>query len=121
VPRDNQTQILQRNRRRWAGILSDAEIKNMTKTELNSILLAARFHPKRYQGDIILLRATNDVRSASASVENWRRVISGSVRVHTVPCNHDDMLRPENCAQIGLLLRDQLSFPHQQPPPPVPR
>ncbi|MFI5015716.1 MAG: AMP-binding protein [Hyphomicrobiales bacterium] len=104
-PRRNTLEILQRERHIFSS-LEEHQFAAMLDAIRNSIRLARKFLPQRFDGDISFFRAVND--DINATGEAWRPYVGGQIKVHQIPCDHARMMDPAPQAQIGALLATEL-------------
>lgn len=64
--------------------------------------------PDRFEGDVVLFRATEDSTRVSPSPDTWRPYVSGHLVVHDIACRHGDMTLPVHLDAIGYLLEQHL-------------
>lgn len=71
----------------------------------NSHALAGTFKPRRFDGDLVFIRAMEPPRNMSLpSVAPWEDHITGVLRVHEFPVDHFSLLDSAHRADIGSLL-----------------
>jgi nonribosomal peptide synthetase DhbF len=95
--------------RRKGDILSNLEDRHlsaMLEIQKNNGHLAATFVPKRFDGDLLIIAATQDKREPPTDA--WRPYVRGQIRVHQVACRHERMTEPGPLAEIGQVLAAEL-------------
>jgi nonribosomal peptide synthetase DhbF len=95
--------------RRKGDILSNLEDRHlsaMLEIQKNNGHLAATFVPKRFDGDLLIIAATQDKREPPTDA--WRPYVRGQIRVHQVACRHEQMTEPGPLAEIGQVLAAEL-------------
>ena len=85
-----------------AGV-DEARGRRMLEVWKRHYAITGTFPAARFEGDMILLAATGD--GYAPAPEKWREHVSGSIRVHEIPCTHNDLISPANVAAAGRLLR----------------
>jgi thioesterase domain-containing protein len=93
------------------SILQEHHIWAMYEIARNNHLLASRFVPTRFKGDLLLFTATADRSGEEPPPESWLPHISGELRIREVPCRHQLMMEPASLARIGSVLRAELAQP----------
>jgi thioesterase domain-containing protein len=68
--------------------------------------LAGNFAPQRFDGDVLLLTATEG--EAPPPPDTWKPYVSGKIDTYAVDCEHIHMMRPIPLAKIGLVLASEL-------------
>jgi amino acid adenylation domain-containing protein len=84
--------------------LEERHIWAMYEVARNNHLLASRYLPGRFDGDLLLFSATADRTGKEPPPEVWRQHVSGEIRVHEIECRHQLMTEPASLARIGALL-----------------
>jgi nonribosomal peptide synthetase DhbF len=70
--------------------------------------LIPRFSPGRFEGDLILVVATEGRVDRACSAEDWTPHITGHLHVHEFDCHHMEIAQHAHMASIGRLLRKYL-------------
>jgi thioesterase domain-containing protein len=73
--------------------------------------VAARFAPRRFTGDFLLLATSHGLDEAALTERRsaWRPNIAGEIKWHVVDSSHEDMLKPPALHEIGRLITAELS------------
>ena len=80
--------------------------------------LMTRFTSPRFRGDLVFFcalldQSTRDRRQLEVELDVlWRDYVDGSVKRYEIECAHNEMMWPENAAQIGRIVNDILSSAH---------
>jgi thioesterase domain-containing protein len=90
------------------SILQEHHIWAMYEIAKNNHLLASRFVPARFEGDLLLVTATADRSGEEPPPESWLPHIGGEVRIREVHCRHQLMMEPASLAKIGSILCAEL-------------
>ena len=90
------------------GQLDEHEAEALRRVVANNSLLASRFRPGRFRGDLLFFTAAADPAPGRPAVGVWRDHITGTIRHHDVPCGHDDMTTPQAFARIGPIVAASL-------------
>jgi nonribosomal peptide synthetase DhbF len=68
--------------------------------------LARHFRPQRFDGDVLLLPATQG--EAPPPADTWKPYVSGKIEVHEMDCEHIHMMRPGPLAKVGPVIAGAL-------------
>jgi pristinamycin I synthase 3 and 4 len=83
----------------------DAIIKNFQ----HNPYVMNTFTPNHYDGNLLIFTAAESEPTPVRNPEAWAPYISGEIKIHSIQCQHDDMLlRDEASARIGYLLSAEL-------------
>jgi thioesterase domain-containing protein len=66
-----------------------------------NLAMAEGFLPEKFEGDLVLFRATADKPAGEAPPSSWAPYLTGQVRVSEVDCRHGELTRPGPIAEIG--------------------
>jgi thioesterase domain-containing protein len=58
----------------------------------------------RFDGDALVVRATEDKTDQSPTPTDWQAHVGGRVRVHDIACRHGEIAAPGPLAEIGALV-----------------
>ena len=58
----------------------------------------------RFDGDVLVVRATEDKTHDSPTPTHWQAHVTGRVRVHDIACRHGEIAAPGPLAEIGALV-----------------
>ncbi len=72
--------------------------------------LASRFSPGRFEGDILFINATEEMRDVPHSPEDWAPHVTGRIEVQEIACKHLEIAQPVHMAAIGRLLGQHLQM-----------
>ncbi|WP_189998507.1 amino acid adenylation domain-containing protein, partial [Streptomyces vinaceus] len=89
-----------------AARLVERNLATLVQTYRNNVALQGAHAPAFYDGDMLLFVAAGEEHPGTC--EDWRPYIGGTVTVHSVPCEHRDMLRREALRQIAAPLNAEL-------------
>jgi len=79
------------------------------------------FVPRRYRGDVTLIRSASPLASSPSDGEigdrslaapedyGWNRFVEGAVRVMETPGTHQTMIREPNCRELARLIKECLA------------
>ncbi|MEU3606827.1 amino acid adenylation domain-containing protein [Streptomyces sp. NPDC035033] len=99
---------LLRERGSALGALDEDRLRAITAISANNNHLMIDYRPAVYDGDILLLAAT-DQQKPEATAAAWRPYLTGEVRTHVLPGDHGTLLsRPGPLARVGALLSEAL-------------
>jgi len=90
------------------SVLEEHHIWAMYEVARNNHLLASRFIPGQFRGDLLLFTATADRTGEEPPPDAWRPHITGEIRIHEIPCRHQLMTEPVSLARIGSVLAIEL-------------
>jgi amino acid adenylation domain-containing protein len=90
------------------SVLQERHIWAMYDVARNNHLLASRFIPGQFRGDLLLFTATADRTGEEPLPDAWRPHITGEIRIHPIPCRHQLMTEPASLARIGSALAIEL-------------
>lgn len=74
-------------------------------------VMANRFRPRTFDGDLVFFTATADEINAadpSRCAQAWQPFVTGNIHNHDLPCRHAAMTTPESLAAIGPVLHRHL-------------
>ena len=86
--------------------LNEHHYEAIKDTYKNNIRLMRTFLPRRFDGDILLLVASES--EAKPPHEIWSPYVSGRIKVHWIDCTHEAMMDPLPAAKIGNVLATEL-------------
>jgi nonribosomal peptide synthetase DhbF len=92
--------------------LEEHQVAAILQVMRHNIRLATSFRPQRFDGDMLLLVATQD--DTPPSPDSWKPYVSGKIAVHEIECEHVQMMQPVPLATIGRVLANELD--RQSPP-----
>ncbi|WP_404961635.1 hypothetical protein [Streptomyces sp. 147326] len=81
-------------------------LATLVETHRNNVMLQGAHTPASYDGDMLLFVAAGEERPGTA--EDWKPYVGGTVTVHSVPCEHREMLRRDALRQIAAPLNAEL-------------
>jgi thioesterase domain-containing protein len=110
---------------RERGLLSESFTIEQARRILNVNRATERavthFVPRRYRGDVTLIRSASSLASSPSDGEigvrsmaviedyGWNRFVEGAVRVMETPGTHQTMIREPNCRELARLIKDCLA------------
>ncbi|USQ86896.1 non-ribosomal peptide synthase/polyketide synthase [Streptomyces phaeoluteigriseus] len=89
--------------------LGERHIEAIVAIMINNSRLALAFQPAVFQGDMLLFNSTIDRGPDTATAENWRPYVTGSIESHDITARHDRMTQPGSLAQIGPVLAARIA------------
>ncbi len=83
--------------------LEPETVRRLIAVMRNNVELFQRFTPGRFGGAMTLFVAGHGLgeHERALKAKSWEAHVGGDVAVHTVPCGHQEMLRPGPAAEIG--------------------
>jgi amino acid adenylation domain-containing protein len=105
-------------RRRHGFVTGAVDPDDPVAVQAALVLVMRDYEPSRYEGDVLLLRAepgsaaTVDYRTDDRN--GWGSVLGDRLRVATLPCRHEDLLR-DHAAATARALRDALTAARKNP------
>jgi amino acid adenylation domain-containing protein len=110
---------------RERGLLSESFTLEQARRILNVNRATERavtnFVPRRYRGDVTLIRSASPLASSPSDGEigdrslaapedyGWNRFVEGAVRVLETPGNHQTMIREPHCRELARLIKECLA------------
>ncbi|PYS22960.1 MAG: non-ribosomal peptide synthetase, partial [Acidobacteria bacterium] len=88
--------------------LQEHHLRAMYEVARNNHLLASRFIPGQFIGDLLLFTATADRTGEEPVPEAWMPHVTGQIRIREIPCRHQLMTEPPSLARIGRALAIEL-------------
>jgi thioesterase domain-containing protein len=86
-----------------AAAMTADQLRRIAEGYDRSTRLAARFAPRVFRGDALLLIAEDGPH------DGWGDSITGTVQEEHVDCGHNDMMQPKPARAIGMLVENYLS------------
>lgn len=88
--------------------LDERQFERMLAVWRNNVALQRRFVPRRFDGSMLLFRATRSNTEASPMVRPWGDSVAVVVP-HEVDCEHDDMMEYGPLSEVGRVVSRALS------------
>ncbi|MET0132299.1 MAG: amino acid adenylation domain-containing protein, partial [Kibdelosporangium sp.] len=92
--------------------LDEARVAAMADVFAGNLALAGTFAPGRFEGDLLVFRATGDKTEDDVSPSSWSPYVSGAVRVTEIACRHGELTRPGPIGQVGREIAGRLDNDH---------
>ncbi len=87
--------------------LDEVHLEALLRIFNNNVQLSRAFVPRRFEGDMLLVRAL-DRRDEASGGAAWRPFVSGHVETLRVDSRHGAMMEPESLMLIGPILESRL-------------
>jgi amino acid adenylation domain-containing protein len=94
--------ILDWIRREKSGFLeaiSEKELEILGQILQNNVRIMCVHEFRRFDGDLLLIAATEDNTGGVSAVARWKPYVSGEISESSLPCGHYEMVRPDMLAQ----------------------
>ncbi|WP_071927739.1 amino acid adenylation domain-containing protein [Nocardia mangyaensis] len=91
--------------------LSVENLQRLYTGYADGTVMANRFRPRRFDGDLLFFTAAADEINAAdpgRCAEAWQPFVTGNIHNHDLPCRHAAMTSPESLAVIGPVLHRHL-------------
>ncbi|MFF2043980.1 amino acid adenylation domain-containing protein [Kitasatospora sp. NPDC058170] len=75
--------------------LTDEEVETAARVIRNNARLMREHTPRTFDGELLLVVATDDKRESARPVEIWEPYAAGGVREHRIPCTHAELVEPD--------------------------
>ncbi|MFH8447552.1 amino acid adenylation domain-containing protein [Streptomyces sp. NPDC018026] len=92
------------------GDLSEGELVALARVNVNNTLVRVGHEFGRFEGDALLVVASEGRKEDAPEPEVWAPYISGTVVAPRIACTHKEMGRPEALAEIWGLVADWLGL-----------
>jgi thioesterase domain-containing protein len=86
-------------------------LTTLVDTYRNNVVLQRAHTPAFFDGDMLLFVAAGEEHPGNA--EDWKPYVGGTLTVHSVPCEHRDMLQRDVFQQIAGPLNAELRSPRR--------
>ncbi|MEU7582077.1 amino acid adenylation domain-containing protein [Streptomyces sp. NPDC041068] len=96
--------------------MGEERMARMVGLMSNHPVLHARWTPRDYDGTMqLFLAGRTDSGEPTPDLEQrWKPYFSGTLDIHRIDCNHDDLLNPEALAEVGPAIAAELDRLHQE-------
>ncbi|MGH3248620.1 MAG: thioesterase domain-containing protein, partial [Trebonia sp.] len=94
--------ILDWIRREKSGFLeaiSEKELEILGRILQNNVRIMCGHEFRRFDGDLLLIAATEDHTEGVSAAARWKPYVSGEISESSLPCGHYEMVRPDMLAQ----------------------
>lgn len=92
------------------GDLSEDELAALARVNVNNTLVRVGHEFGRFEGDALLVVASEGRKEDAPEPEVWAPYVSGTVAAPRIACTHKEMGRPEALAEIWGLVADWLGL-----------
>ncbi|MFF7588852.1 amino acid adenylation domain-containing protein [Kitasatospora purpeofusca] len=94
------TDRIRRESGRVLGAISEEELELLVRVFRNNARLQDAHRPGRFDGDALLVVATEGRPSDAPTVERWAPYVAGDITEVALPCKHLEMLHAENLGRV---------------------
>lgn len=91
---------------RFLSTHSENHLESIMNVYKNNIVLASKFVPRDFDGDVVLFSASRSAREFAH--KKWTTHIEAGSKCYEIACEHSDMLEPGPLSEIALLLSLEL-------------
>jgi nonribosomal peptide synthetase DhbF len=90
--------------------MADVKIASILSVALNATAIAqASYQPSIFHGDVSFYAAAGTLERFHRRPEEWRRYITGRMRVKTISCDHHEIVQPPFISEVGQDLAAELA------------
>jgi thioesterase domain-containing protein/aryl carrier-like protein len=82
-----------------SGVISDEDLMNAAQVFLNNVRIMRSHEFRRFEGDLLLILATEGRREGVSASTVWKPYVSGEISEFRLPCKHDEVILPDMLAQ----------------------
>jgi len=86
--------------------MDPVDLRRVAVVMQNNIKLVMEHTPTPYPGDMIYVRASDNLITDPTDPGHWGRFVQGSIDIHNVAQDHFHLLQPDGAAIVAALLRD---------------
>ncbi|MGH3165427.1 MAG: non-ribosomal peptide synthetase [Trebonia sp.] len=90
---------VRRERSGFLEVISQKELAILGRILQNNVEIMCAHEFRRFDGDLLLIAATEDSPGDASAVARWKPYVSGEISVSGLPCGHFEMVRPDLLAQ----------------------
>ncbi|MFF2142569.1 amino acid adenylation domain-containing protein, partial [Kitasatospora sp. NPDC058190] len=80
--------------------LTDEEVETAARVIRNNARLLMEHMPRTFEGELLLVVATEDKLESARPVEIWEPYASGGIREHRLPCTHTELVQPDRLLDV---------------------
>jgi amino acid adenylation domain-containing protein len=85
------------------------EVERILRLAERCSSLGSAYRPNRFYGDILLFRAFSRLSDINVKSDRWQPYVSGTIHVHDIACNHQEMAVRPHITAVGNLVEEYLS------------
>jgi amino acid adenylation domain-containing protein len=91
---------IRQERSGFLEVISEKELAILGRILQNNVEIMCAHEFRRFDGDLLLIAATEDSPEGVAAVTRWAPYVSGKISVSGLPCGHFEMVRPDLLARV---------------------
>jgi thioesterase domain-containing protein len=90
---------IRQERSGFLEVISKMELAILGRILQNNVEIMCAHEFRRFDGDLLLIAATEDNPGDASAVTRWKPYVSGEISVSGLSCGHFEMVRPDLLAQ----------------------